>query len=144
MAADQLIPLPCACASLRRAARAVTRLYEKNMKDTGLTPTQFTLLQALELRGPTPQGRLGDVLALDSTTLTRTLRPLARRAFIEQTSGKDRREIQWALTPTGRRRFAGALPAWRRSQTSMRGRLGNARWERLAADLAAVATVAQY
>ena len=50
-----LPPLPvldCACASLRRAARAVTQLYEAALQDTGLRATQFTLLQALE-RGET-------------------------------------------------------------------------------------------
>ncbi|HEV8382892.1 MAG TPA: MarR family winged helix-turn-helix transcriptional regulator [Gemmatimonadales bacterium] len=143
-AAEPLIPLACACASLRRAARAVTRLYERNMKYTGLTPTQFTLLQALDLSGPTPQGRLGDALALDSATLTRTLGPLARKGIIEKTAGKDRREYRWMLTPAGRRGLARALPAWKRSQSSMRARLGNARWERLTADLAAVATEARF
>ena len=47
MAAESLPALPCACANLRRAARAVTRDYEAALKATGLNPTQHTLLQAL-------------------------------------------------------------------------------------------------
>ena len=78
MAAESLPALPCACANLRRAARAVTRGYEAALKGTGLTPTQHTLLQALDLLGLSPQGALGELLAIDSTTLTRTLRPLER------------------------------------------------------------------
>ena len=56
MAAESLPALPCACANLRRAARAVTRGYEAALKGTGLKPTQHTLLQALELLGLSPQG----------------------------------------------------------------------------------------
>jgi len=143
MAAEPLPVLPCACASLRRAARAVTRSYEVALRDTGLKPTQFTLLQALELLGPSPQGALGDLLALDSTTLTRTLGPLERAGWIRAGAGSDRRQLRWALTPAGRRRLDRARPAWKRAQDRLRARLGATPWEHLLTDLAAVAGAAQ-
>jgi len=135
--------LPCACANLRRAARAVTRDYEAALKGTGLTPTQHTLLQALDLLGLSPQGALGELLAIDSTTLTRTLRPLERAGWVRG-SGADRREVRWALTPLGRRRLERARPAWERAQARLRTRLGAETWARLAADLAAVAGAARH
>ena len=42
-----LPPLVCACASLRRAARAVTQAYDAELRTTGMNPTQFTLLHFL-------------------------------------------------------------------------------------------------
>lgn len=48
--------LPCACANLRRAARAVTRMYNRELRPTGLELTQFTLL-ALNLAGAGEQKR---------------------------------------------------------------------------------------
>ena len=141
-ATEQLRDLPCACASLRRAARAVTRTYERSMKYTGVTPTQFTLLQALDLAGPTPQGKLGDILSLESNTLTRMLRLLVRRRFIERRAGADGRQIVWALTPQGERKFKTATPAWKRAQSTLRNRIGTARWNRLVGDLTAIATAA--
>jgi len=113
------------------------------LRHTGLKATQFTLLQALELRGPSPQVALGDMLALDSTTLTRTLRPLERAGWIRGGAGADRRQVRWALTPAGRRRLDRARPAWERAQARLRARLGAAPWARLAADLAAVAGAAR-
>jgi len=142
VAAESLPALPCACANLRRAARAVTRDYEAALKATGLKPTQHTLLQALELTGPSPQGALGELLAIDSTTLTRTLRPLERAGWVRAGSGADRREVRWALTPRGRRRLERARPAWERAQARLRTRLGAEVWARLAADLVAVAGAA--
>jgi DNA-binding MarR family transcriptional regulator len=137
-AADRLPILSCACASLRRAARAVTRSYEAALKESGLQPTQFTLLQALEVMGQSSQRALADLLALDSTTLTRSLSPLEKRGWIRSGPGRDRREVRWSLTPAGRRLLAAALPAWERAQAHLRARLGASRWERLAADLAVV------
>ena len=128
MAAEALPPLPCACASLRRAARAVTSAYAFELRGSGLNPTQFTLLQALDRSGPSTQGTLGDLLALDSATLTRTLAPLGRRGWIRAERGEDRREIRWELTPTGLRRLVAASHAWKRAQTRLREQLGERRW----------------
>src|SRR6059036_49804 len=143
MSADRLPTLDCACASLRRAARAVTRAYESDLRDSKLRATQFTLLQALERMATSPQSALGELLALDSTTLSRTLRPLARAGWIREGKGTDQREVRWSLTPAGRRRLARALPAWERAQSRLRSRLGAKHWNLLVDDLAAVGAAAQ-
>ena len=142
MRADPLPALDCACANLRRAARAVTRTYETELRDAGLRATQFTLLQTLERMGTSPQTALGELLALDSTTLSRTLRPLARAGWIRVAKGTDRREVRWSLTPAGRHRLARAQPAWERAQARLRAGLQPAHWKMLIEDLATVAAAA--
>src|SRR5262245_36676628 len=138
---DTAIPpiLPCACASLRRAARAVTQIYDDALRGTGLRATQLTLLQVLERRGELTQAALADFLAHDSTTLTRTLRPLATRKWIRSRPGKDRRERYWSITATGRRKLESALPTWEARQSQLRKRLGDDRWHSMLSDLAAIA-----
>lgn len=135
--------LPCACANLRRAARAVTQAYEAALRGTGLRVTQCTLLQVLHLMGPRLQGELGDALAIDSTTLSRTLRPLAGAGWIRARRGKDRREVRWAITPAGTRRLLRALPAWERAQARLQERLRPEHWRMLLQDLAVVAGAAR-
>lgn len=144
MPADRMLPpLPCACASLRRAARAVTRAYEAELRETGLKPTQFSLLWVLGRKGPMAQGALGDFLAIDSTTLSRTLRPLKAAGWIRAGAGDDARQTRWSLAPAGRRKVAHATPAWERAQASLRTRLGATPWDRLLSDLATVASAAR-
>jgi DNA-binding MarR family transcriptional regulator len=133
--------LPCACANLRRAARAVSQVYDEELRGTGLTIAQFTLLQALTLAGDITQGGLGRLLVIDSTTLTRTLKPLERKGWIERRTGKDRRERQIVLTAVGRSRFAKAVPAWNRAQDRLRRKVGRRKWARLMNDLSRVAAV---
>jgi DNA-binding MarR family transcriptional regulator len=122
-------PLPCVCATLRRAARALTQAYEKALRPTGLRGTQFTVLQALSLAGEVSQGRLGEILGIDSTTLTRTLKIMSREGWIAERQGEDRRERWIQLTPAGEERFRSVVPAWEMAQANLRVRLGEHGWE---------------
>jgi DNA-binding MarR family transcriptional regulator len=120
----------------------VTQLYGAALRDSGVTPTQLTLLQALERLGPVPQGALGRLLVLDPTTLSRTLRPLARAGWIRAAAGRDRRESRWALSARGRRQFERARPVWEDVQRALKARVGGGQWRRLLEDLADVAGAA--
>lgn len=137
------IQLPCACANLRRASRAVTQLYEQELRKAGMHGTQFTLLQVLALTGRISQGRLSDLLAMDSTTLTRTLRPLIGKGWVRSVSGKDRRERHLLLTPAGHRQLDQARPHWERAQQRLRKALGDSRWELTQAGLAQMVEAAK-
>lgn len=135
--------LPCACATLRRAARATTRLYDGQLRGSGVNTAQFTLLNALARVGPITQGRLGRLLALDSTTLSRTLRPLEAKRWLRGETGKDRRERKLELTAAGRIQLERAAPAWERAQQRLRTQVGEERWETLLKDLSVLARAAR-
>lgn len=141
--ATNLPNLPCLCASYRRAARALTQLYDEALRPSGLRGTQFTLLQALDLTGEISQGALGQLLVIDSTTLTRTLRIMIREKWIAERRGADRRERLISLTGAGRQRFNQALPMWKRAQERLKAQLGDLRWRdsfKQAGELASLAT----
>jgi len=134
--------LPCACANVRRAARAITQFYDEALRDTGLRSTQFTLLQALSVSGELTQGQVGDFLAIDSTTLTRTLGSLKSRGWIHSRTGEDRRERYWTLAPAGRRQLDRARPAWEKAQRRIQARVGGKRLSSLFDDLARIVVAA--
>jgi DNA-binding MarR family transcriptional regulator len=119
------------CANIRRAARAFTHQYDEGLRPLGLTITQFTILQALSLAGDITQGRLGEILAMDSTTLTRTLGVMSRQGWIVKVDGTDRRERRLRLTWAGKSEFNRAVPSWQKSQEQLRVQLGKQRWEDL-------------
>jgi DNA-binding MarR family transcriptional regulator len=127
----KLPKLPCACATLRRADRAVTALYDTELRATGYRTTQFTLLQVLHLSGEITQGRLAEMLAMDSTTLTRNLAPLIREGLIAARPGEDRRERLLQLTARGLRESRRLTPHWERAQRRLRRGLGPKAWEAL-------------
>lgn len=143
MPGEGLPILACACASLRRASRAVSRVYDGWLDGNA---QQFGLLYVIDKqRGrPVTQKQIVELLSLDPTTLTRTLAPLARRKWIRARPGGDRRERQWSLTDAGRKQLARLYPRWERVQSLMRTRFGAERWESLLEELAVIATAARF
>jgi DNA-binding MarR family transcriptional regulator len=71
----ELLGSPCLCNALRQASRAVSRLYDEELRGVGLRTTQYSLLRYLKHVGAVRQRDLGALISLDETTLTRDLRP---------------------------------------------------------------------
>jgi DNA-binding MarR family transcriptional regulator len=134
--------LPCACANLRRTARAVTRMYNQELRASGLELTQFTLLMALNITGETTQGELGKLLALDTTSLTRMLRLLTKRGWIGVNAGDDRRQRLLRLTPSGRQKLRQCRPHWERAQRRLHRGLGEPTLSQMGGVLAEVTRAA--
>jgi DNA-binding MarR family transcriptional regulator len=139
---EPLPSLSCACASLRRASRAVTQLYDAVLRPYGLRSTQYTLLQFLARYGRMTQSELAAALALDTTTLSRSIAPLAEEVWIAGHKGADRRETVWEIAPSGRYWLDKARPAWERAQARLRSRIDKTHWSQLFDDLTAVAEAA--
>src|SRR5581483_10306268 len=66
--AMKLQSLPCYCATLRQAARAVTALYEQALTDTGLPATQHTALQVMRAAPGLTTTELAEAIGIDQTT----------------------------------------------------------------------------
>jgi DNA-binding MarR family transcriptional regulator len=98
---------------------------------------------SLDLTGETTQKALGRLLAMDSTTLTRTLRVLVERNWIAAISGEDRREKLLSLTPAGRRKFQQTNPTWERAQKRLRSSIGDKTWQQMGQLLATVTAAAE-
>jgi DNA-binding MarR family transcriptional regulator len=122
----------------------VTALYDAELRATGFRTTQFTLLQVLRLVGEVTQGRLGEMLALDSTTLTRSLAPLIRKGLIATRPGDDRRERLLQLTPKGAIENRRLTRHWERAQRRLRRGLGPRDWGRLQGLLDRLTIVARH
>jgi DNA-binding MarR family transcriptional regulator len=134
---------PCLCNALRRASRAVSRLYDEELRGVGLRTTQYSLLRVLSRTGEVRQRDLGGSTSLDETTLTRNLRPLIESGWVVIGAGEDRREKLVRLTEAGAAKLRQALSAWERAQQRMRSRLSEGAWSSLLAALPNVARLAE-
>ncbi|HYY73139.1 MAG TPA: MarR family transcriptional regulator [Candidatus Bathyarchaeia archaeon] len=123
--------LSCFCATLRRVSRALTQLYEHELRPLGIRVTQLTILQVLSRAGGLSQRKLGEILSIDSTTLTRTLKIMIRQGWIAERRGQDRRERLLRLTKSGFTQLKSILPVWREIQARLRRQLGEQVWENL-------------
>ncbi len=112
--------LACHCFAVRKTARAVTQHYDHALRGTGLRATQFNTLVVLAKAGPLPMARLAEFMGMDRTSLTRNLKPLARKRWIKISPGEEDRRVRMvAITPAGIAALRKALPAWRSAQASV-------------------------
>ena len=142
-----MVRLPCMLATLRRATRAVSCLYEEEMRRIGLRGMQYSLLRTLSeidaLRpGGAAQGMLAEVIGMDQTTLTRNLRLLARKGWVAIRPGEtDRRERIVRLSAAGRAIVNKGFARWQAAQTRFAESMGPSDWRALG-ELLPVATTA--
>src|SRR6059036_1826592 len=105
---------PCVCNPLRMVTRAVTQLYDDVLRPSGVRVTQFSILATIGRIGEANLKQLEDTLAIDQTTLTRSLNLLERDGVIERASHPDARIRAMKLTSKGRRALEAARPLWAR------------------------------
>lgn len=133
----------CACFNLRKAARAVTSMYDEALRPTGLRATQLPLLMIAKVLGTTTVTQLAEAVVMDRTTLTRNLRPLEKRGLISVEEGEDRRVRHVAIRPRGLEVLRKAIPLWHEAQARMIGGLGEERFLQLVSNLNATVAVAR-
>jgi DNA-binding MarR family transcriptional regulator len=114
----------CLCFKARKAARVVTRFYDRHFAGTKVEPTQFNILVAIRLSQPVPLARLAGHLGLDRTTFTRNLRLMRRNGFVEVQRGEDARQRLLSLSSAGERALREAVPHWQRAQQAAVSALG--------------------
>src|SRR6266436_3755625 len=119
---------PCVCSTLRMVSRAVTQLYDDILRPSGLRVTQFSILGAIARLGAANLRQLEYMLAIDQTTLTRSLNLLERDRVIERVPHPDRRIKAMTLTSKGRRALEAARPLWARAQNKVLRDWGTTAW----------------
>lgn len=133
---------PCACTSLRKAARAVSRVYDEALSDTGMTIAQFSVLRHVARGGETPLSRLAEALVMDRTSLYRALAPLERQGWIAIAGAPQGRARIASLTDAGRTAMDAATAPWIAAQERLIGALGAGDWAKLETLLRGVVDVA--
>lgn len=121
----------CTCGELRKAARAVTMLYDNAVKSSGLQSTQFSLLHVISKSDSIRISELAAKMGTDRTTLTRNLAILERDGLIKVSEGTDHRTRIVTVTQKGRGAIVRAIPLWNEVQHKVKQKMGESSWQGL-------------
>src|SRR6476646_9980464 len=123
--AADTIAAHCIAAGVRRLNRVVTKLYDDALRPLGLKVSQLNLLVVTAKLGLARPAQVCDLLQLDASTLSRNVKPLQARGWLEVVPDEDARAQPFRLTPRGKRLIEKAVPAWEEAQRRAGELLGN-------------------
>src|SRR5436309_13287728 len=129
--ADVFRAIPCFCGRLLLASRAMSRLYNDELRHSGIEITQFSLLQLLSQLGPMTQNELGDRMAAGKTTISRNVKLLEQHGWVSVEPGEDRRSRIVSLTSAGRKQLQRTYPHWERAQARIRAAIPGPQFKEL-------------
>lgn len=110
----------CLCLAAQRAARRLARRFDTALRPFGLTNGQYSLMIALNQPEPPAMGRLAPFLAMDPSTLTAAVKPLARRGLLTvEQDPADRRSRRLRITPEGVALMREAVEVWRETHAAL-------------------------
>jgi DNA-binding MarR family transcriptional regulator len=132
----------CLCLHVQRAARALARRFDEELRPLGLTNGQFSLMMSLNRPEPPAMAAVAALLAMDRTTLTAALKPLERRGLIKVAPDRaDRRSRRLTLTPQGKALLATAVPVWQKTHQDLESQFEGGDVDRLRGSLRALSLV---
>ncbi len=94
------------------------------MRPLGLKVSQLNLLIVTDRLGLARPARVCEILQLDTSTLSRNLKPLQTHGWLEVVPEEDARAQPFRLTPQGQRLIEQAIPAWETAQRQAEELLG--------------------
>ncbi|MES0807911.1 MarR family winged helix-turn-helix transcriptional regulator [Roseibium sp. SCPC15] len=114
----------CVLDNARKAARAVSRHYDRLARKVGMTAGQFSVLVAIRQARNETTGGLADRLSMERTTLVRNIALLERKGLVTSSSSTDGRGKNYQLSDEGKKLLDEAIPLWRQAQNDVRDILG--------------------
>ena len=115
----------CLAGNLRAAARAVSRLYDDALRESGLRITQLAVLAQVRRSEPVTASELASAMSAERSATARDLKLLEGGGLVGAgPRTTDLRAREYSLTDLGRSRLREAAPAWGRAQAQARDYIG--------------------
>jgi DNA-binding MarR family transcriptional regulator len=115
----------CIAVRLRLLNRVVTNLYDDALRPLGLKVSQLNILIVTARLGLGRPAQVCEILQMDTSTLSRNVKPLQTHGWLEVVPEKDARAQPFRLTPQGKRLIEKAVPAWEKAQRQATELLGS-------------------
>jgi DNA-binding MarR family transcriptional regulator len=121
----------CNCGLTRKLSSKMTSIYNKALKDCGITITQFALLKYIHLLEETNLTTLNTMSHQDRSTLGRNIRVIENLELVKSKVGRDKREVIIEITDLGKKKFKSAYLIWERINKNITKFLGKEKQSQL-------------
>jgi DNA-binding MarR family transcriptional regulator len=115
----------CVAVRLRLLNRVITSFYDEALRPLGLKVSQLNILIVTAKLGLARPTQVCEILQLDTSTLSRNVKPLQAHGWLEVVPEEDARAQPFRLTAQGKRLIEKAVPAWHEAQSQATDLLGD-------------------
>lgn len=122
---QDVFDVPCICLQVRRAARNITRIFDRCLRPVGLKASQYGLLRMLSETREACISDIGRLMRMDQSTVTRNMDALAREGLASFSSHPDdpRKKVAH-LTQKGAEKLEKARETWQSAQDTVKEQMG--------------------
>jgi DNA-binding MarR family transcriptional regulator len=114
----------CLSMRVRYLNRTLNAIYDDAYRDLGITASQGNMLVAIVVKGALSPTRLGQVLNIEKSTLSRNLDRMRKAGLIDILEPESGRSQTLRATRAGKRLLPDLLPRWENAQEAARELLG--------------------
>lgn len=122
---DRIDPRVCVNAKLRKLHRLLNAAYQQKINPFGLRGSMLSILFIIGKRKGVNQKMIADALVLDQSTMSRDLKKLVKKGWVDISKGIDSRNSELALTTSGYQLLEEVTPVWEALQTKVAKLLGD-------------------
>lgn len=112
----------CIAHRLRLLTRVVSRRFNAELENSGVTVSQFNILTFLLNRPGAAPSLLADALELEKSSVSRNVELMRKNGWIAVRLSGRRQSLE--VTPSGNATYAGALVHWQQAQDRIEKSLG--------------------
>lgn len=109
---DRINPAECVNAKLRKLHRLINSAYMAKIKPFGLRGSMLSILFIIGKKKHVNQKTLSQILVLDPSTMSRDLKKLVSKNWVQSRKGEDLRHTEFELTNDGRALLEEVTPVW--------------------------------
>ncbi len=114
----------CVAVQVRKLNRAVTNIYDEELRAHGLTVGQINILVAVAQSGKATPREIGANLLLEKSTLSRSLELMIKNGWLEAACSDAGRKQSVALTKAGEKLLTDASGSWAKAQKRAKEMIG--------------------
>lgn len=121
----------CLVLNTRRAARSITRRYNRLDLPEDLSAPQITLLFSISGGGFASVSELAERTAIERSALTRNLKVLRKKGLISSDAEGRGRAQRVELTRAGEKCVTDFIPVWFEAHDRIKADLGEEKWNKV-------------
>ena len=122
---DRINPATCVNARLRRLHRMINTAYQQKINPFGLRGSMLSILFIIGKNPGINQKSLADLLVLDASTMSRDLKKLMAKNWVQIERGEDSRSSVLSLTDEGYQLVDEIAPVWENLHSKVQDILGS-------------------